>query len=117
MSRSNAVLRGAGLAVVLAVALVQSGKAHAQERGAAPFLAEEVRSVAAARRMLAATVGLGSADGGLIEHGVASGVIVSPDGLILTVAHAMEGFDGDFAVLLSDGRVTRATALGHDRAT
>ena len=108
---------GVGRAVALALFLGPLADALAQERSAVPFAADEARSVAAARRMLAATVGLGSADGGLIEHGVASGVIVSPDGLILTVAHAMEGFDGDFAVLLSDGRVTRATALGHDRAT
>jgi len=108
---------GVGRAVALALFFAPVAGALAQERGAEPFATEEARSVAAARRMLAATVGLGSADGGSIENGVASGVIVSPDGLILTVAHAMEGFDGDFAVLLSDGRVTRATALGHDRAT
>ncbi|NBV45870.1 MAG: PDZ domain-containing protein [Planctomycetia bacterium] len=77
----------------------------------------ETRSVAAAARLLAATVGLGSGTADMLEEGVASGVIVSPDGLILTVAHAMEGFDGEFAVLLADGRVTRARRLGQDAAT
>jgi serine protease Do len=81
------------------------------------LLEGETRSVAAAARLVAATVGLGSGTAETVEGGVASGVIVSPDGLILTVAHAMEGFDGDFAVLLSDGRVTRARRLGQDAAT
>lgn len=83
----------------------------------ADLLEGETRSVAAAARLLAATVGLGSGTAETLEGGVASGVIVSPDGLILTVAHAMEGFDGDFAVLLADGRVTRARRLGQDAAT
>jgi len=53
----------------------------------------------------------------------ASGVIVSPDGLILTAAHVIAKPDSEakaglrFKVILSDGRETMGTALGMDTAT
>ena len=101
---------------LFAVVVVAGAPAAAQTALPRELLDAEARSVAAAARMISATVGLGSIDGPSVASGVASGVIVSPDGLILTVAHAIESFEGDVAVLLSDGRVTRARRLGRDAA-
>ncbi len=113
----RATIARAGRTALVALAMVLPGNSRAQSPVNADLLDAESRSVVAATRMLAATVGLGSATGDMLENGVASGVIVSPDGLILTVAHAMEDVDGEFAVLLADGRVTRARPLGRDQAT
>ncbi len=59
----------------------------------------------------AATVALVSPS----EPGSGSGVIVSPDGIVLTAAHCIEGFGSPNVILLSDGRKVRTTALGKDR--
>lgn len=101
---------------LLALGAAAGAPAAAQTALPPELLDAEARSVAAAARMLSATVGLGSIDGPSVASGVASGVIVSPDGLILTVAHAIESFEGDVAVLLPDGRMTRARRLGYDAA-
>jgi len=113
----RATIAQAGAMALVALALVLAGPARAQSPVNDDLVETEARGVAAATRMVAATVGLGSAEGDMLENGVASGVIVTPEGLILTVAHAMEGIDGEFTVLLADGRVTRARPLGRDRST
>lgn len=60
-------------------------------------------------RLLAATVGIrvGSAYG--------SGVIVSPDGMVLTAAHVAQGANVPCDVILPDGRSVRAKTLGLNR--
>ncbi|MEN9360078.1 MAG: putative periplasmic serine endoprotease DegP-like precursor [Verrucomicrobiota bacterium] len=59
----------------------------------------------------AATVALVSPE----SPGSGSGVIVTPDGIVLTAAHCIEGFGSKNVLLLSDGRKVRTTALGKDR--
>lgn len=49
--------------------------------------------------------------------GTASGVIISPDGLILTAAHVPGAPGKDMRVVLDDGSVTTAKALGLDKTT
>ncbi|MFO0817365.1 MAG: trypsin-like peptidase domain-containing protein [Pirellulales bacterium] len=60
-------------------------------------------------RLLAATVGIrvGSAYG--------SGVIVSPEGMVLTAAHVAQGANVPCDVILPDGRSVRAKTLGLNR--
>jgi serine protease Do/serine protease DegQ len=59
----------------------------------------------------------GGADGnGLKEEGLGSGVIVSPNGYILTNNHVVEGSD-ELNVLLTDGRKFPAKILGADDKT
>lgn len=50
------------------------------------------------------------------ENSLGSGVIVSPQGYILTNNHVIEGAD-QIEVALSDGRSTQATVVGTDRET
>lgn len=50
-------------------------------------------------------------------NGTASGVIVSPDGLILTAAHVAEEPDRKIFVVLDDGQKVTARTLGLDVAT
>src|SRR3954454_6522628 len=45
--------------------------------------------------------------------GVGSGVIISPDGLVLTNSHVVQGSPG-VQLLLSDGRTTKARVVGND---
>jgi serine protease DegQ len=47
------------------------------------------------------------------QNGVGSGVIVSPDGYVLTNNHVIERMD-DIEVVLSDGRRTQAEVIGAD---
>ena len=54
------------------------------------------------------------ADGG--ERGQGSGVVVSPDGYVLTNLHVIGGFD-QIVVKLSDGRRLQAQVVGEDRLT
>ena len=49
--------------------------------------------------------------------GTASGVIISPSGLILTAAHVVGKPGRDIRVVLEDGTVTKATSLGLDQKT
>ena len=53
---------------------------------------------------------------GLAERTLASGVIVSKDGYLLTNRHVIEGAD-EIVVTLSDGRSTPATVVGSDAET
>jgi serine protease Do len=48
------------------------------------------------------------------EHGMGSGFIVSPDGVILTNAHVVDGAK-EVTVKLTDGREFRAKVIGSDR--
>ncbi|MBL9176542.1 MAG: trypsin-like peptidase domain-containing protein [Verrucomicrobiaceae bacterium] len=49
--------------------------------------------------------------------GTASGVIISPDGLLLTAAHVPGGPGKEMRVILADGGVTTAQSLGLDKTT
>lgn len=51
-----------------------------------------------------------------INQSLGSGVIVSPDGFVLTTHHVIANAS-DIQVALSDGRVTQATVVGSDRDT
>ena len=48
-----------------------------------------------------------------IEHGVGSGVIISPDGYIVTNNHVVDGTT-DMRVTLTDRRVLNAKLVGRD---
>lgn len=50
------------------------------------------------------------------ENGLGSGVVYDEDGLILTAAHVVEGFE-DVTVRLADGRRVDGRVVGSDRAT
>ncbi len=54
-----------------------------------------------------------------IENGndTASGVIISPDGLLLTAAHVPGGPGKEMRVILEDGSATTAKSLGLDKTT
>lgn len=47
-----------------------------------------------------------------IGQGFGSGVIVSPEGLILTAAHVTEGVERDLTVILNDGTRHQAVSMG-----
>ncbi len=49
--------------------------------------------------------------------GTASGVIISPDGLLLTAAHVPGGPGKDMRIILEDGSMTTAKSLGLDKTT
>ena len=51
-----------------------------------------------------------------IEHGLGSGVIISPDGYIITNNHVIDGAV-DISVTMSDRRVFPAKLVGHDPMT
>jgi S1-C subfamily serine protease len=55
----------------------------------------------------------GDADRQQPQSGIGSGVIVSPEGFILTNNHVVDRMD-DIEVVLSDGRRTQATVIGTD---
>lgn len=61
--------------------------------------------------LVAATVGIS------IGMGSGSGVIISPDGLVLTAAHVTEKPGTKLTFLLADGRELPGTALGVDNGT
>jgi serine protease Do len=50
------------------------------------------------------------------EHGLGSGVIISPDGYIVTNNHVVEGAT-DIRVTMSDRRIFPAKLVGHDKLT
>ncbi len=58
----------------------------------------------------------GEQDQGRPQVGLGSGVIVSPEGYLLTNNHVIEGAD-DIEVLLSDGRQAKAKLVGTDPET
>lgn len=47
-----------------------------------------------------------------LTQGSGSGVIVSPDGLVLTAAHVTGGVDKDLTVVMEDGKEYKAKSLG-----
>ena len=51
-----------------------------------------------------------------IEHGIGSGVIISPDGYIATNAHVVDGAT-EVRVTLHDRRVLKAKVIGTDKLT
>lgn len=55
----------------------------------------------------------------VFSAGYGSGVIISPDGLVLTAAHMMRTIkdDTDFKISLEDGREAKAKLLGFNRET
>ncbi|MGH8765865.1 MAG: DegQ family serine endoprotease [Burkholderiales bacterium] len=57
-----------------------------------------------------------SPQGGQIQHGQGSGFIISPDGLVMTNAHVVNGAD-EVTVKLTDRREFRAKVLGVDKQT
>lgn len=69
----------------------------------------ERQQAAVAEKIEAVTVNVqqGSAQG--------SGVIITPDGYVLTAAHVAGGANREASILLSDGRRVRAIALGMNR--
>jgi serine protease Do len=73
----------------------------------------ETKSRAVAARVLPATVGIinqGLATGGHLGEG--SGVVVSEDGLIVTVGHVIAAPGSELTVIFPDGRRAMAKALG-----
>lgn len=67
------------------------------------------------RHLFPGTFGLG-APRQRLNQSLGSGVIVSPDGLVLTTYHVVAQAS-DIQVALHDGRVTRAQIIGSDRDT
>lgn len=61
-----------------------------------------------------ATVGLRILDDGGMPLGDGSGVIIDPEGLVLTVAHNLRAPGVDLIAVLHDGRQVRARALGRN---
>lgn len=52
-----------------------------------------------------------------LSDGFGSGVIISPDGLVLTAAHVSAGVDKDLTVIMQDGTEYEAVSLGLDSET
>ena len=47
-------------------------------------------------------------------HGAGSGVVITPDGFVLTSAHVVDGADGALRARLVDGRDLALTVVGAD---
>ncbi len=109
------MLRVPRLSLLLAVVLSQEVPAGAEPAPAAVDLAAllEVQKTVQARlpAVRSCLVSLTHGDG------TASGVIVSPDGLILTAAHVTMRPGARLSVVLPDGEKVIATALGLDEKT
>jgi S1-C subfamily serine protease len=56
------------------------------------------------------------AEGEFVPRGMGSGVVITPDGYILTNAHVVEG-SAELEVTFADGREMTATVVGADQAT
>ncbi|MGA2256812.1 MAG: trypsin-like peptidase domain-containing protein, partial [Thermoguttaceae bacterium] len=73
----------------------------------------EAKSQAVAARVLGATVGIiNQSLAGNLRMGEGSGVVVSEDGLILTVGHVIDKPGNELTVIFPDGRRAVAKALG-----
>lgn len=78
-------------------------------RGVAELKAMQDHLQKLSERLLAATVGI------RVESAYGSGVIVTPQGLVLTAAHVAQGANIACDIILPDGRVVRAKTLGLNR--
>ena len=102
--------------LILALGLL-SLVAKGAERGLGELLVVQSRVQQQLPQVQPALVALDS------QTGAASGVIISPQGLLLTAAHVVQGFlengarDGVAQVILADGSRATAKALGRDLAT
>jgi serine protease Do len=104
--RSKAALR----VLFLVLALIPSATAFTAARPAEGFLAVQRQVETVQADMVRTTVAL------RVGFGSGSGVIISPDGLVLTAAHVIAGRPGrPIAAVLSDGRSLSATVVGADR--
>ena len=103
-------------AIVLAVALAQSLSCAQAGTGSGPasfLLSEEQRIIDIVKRISPAVVAVTSFDTDGKKQGLASGVIVSPDGQILTNNHVASS-GNTLKVTLADGRELQAKNLGGD---
>jgi len=102
------------LLVALALSGFVAGPLHAGDPTTLAALKRvEAKSQAVAARVLPATVGIinqSLAGNGRLGEG--SGVVVSEDGLILTVGHVIAKPGSDLTVIFPDGRRAAAKALG-----
>src|SRR5438270_13010842 len=95
--------------ILLVCLLVASAaQANAQDKVRESFLAIQKQVAAIEPKLLAATVALTVADG------KGSGVIISPDGYVLTAGHVSGRPNQRCSVTLSDGRRFQATTLGNN---
>jgi serine protease Do len=115
--RSNPAFAVSFLRVAAALILIGgfvAGQLHAADLTTVAVLKRvEAKSRAVAARVLPATVGIinqGLATGGHLGEG--SGVVVSEDGLIVTVGHVIAQPGSELTVIFPDGRRATAKALG-----
>lgn len=83
-------------------------------RGREPTTLQELRALELQQSMVAKAIERVTVN---VQQGAAqgSGVIITPDGYVLTAAHVAGGKDRDAWVILSDGNRVRARTLGMNR--
>ena len=125
-SRASTLTSSLASKLTLAVGLIVTRTLTLGETATPPVSVPELRQVQQQVQQVlphvsAALIALESSSGGTIQ--AASGIIASPDGLVLTAAHVCM-VDGEspkpgrrFRAILADGKATMATSLGMDLAT
>ena len=99
------------LAILAVVACLVSTTADSPARAAdSAVLAEQARRIEVIERMSPAVVAIFSADG----NGGGSGVVVSPDGFVVTNYHVIEGLGAFMKCGLNDGNLYDAVVVGID---